>query len=423
MKKTKKEYYKTFRMILTMIVVALVLSALSACGQEEKDMTLQYKEFDEEKASPEDATPSATETVVPTKKAAVTLTPTKKPEKTLSPSVTVTPSSGVTVTKVPVTTKAATATPTPSPTITPAPKYTYTEMNTTMYALKWMNVRNEPSAAGEIISEFRVGDEVKVVGKCNETGWYRLELSDGKEGFCAGNLLSESKPETQSDSNSETGNSSSSVHQSDSEPEPEPEPESVTWVSYEHDDRPTGASKNICGMVFSEYESIYYDLYSDGSKDVYFSETYYVQTGGEYSEQKCLEYAKQLYAENKSIYNRGLELVNELRADAGSAPLVLDETLCIVATMRCLEQDLVTGLSHDRPDGSSCFTIIDLYPDYPYFFCGENVAWGQWDIDSAVSSWKSSQGHYDNMVNPYFSRIGIGFSNINGNYWTQDFAS
>lgn len=125
-----------------------------------------------------------------------------------------------------------------------------------------------------------------------------------------------------------------------------------------------------------------------------------------------------------SIYREVLTLVNEIRADAGVELLELDTTLCKAAGMRSLEMENASVFSHTRPNGTSCFTIFDEY-GITYMTAGENIAAGQRDAQEVVTAWKNSPGHYQNMVNPDFKKLGVGLSKQNidkyGIYWTQLF--
>ncbi|NJR62658.1 MAG: hypothetical protein HC769_29995, partial [Cyanobacteria bacterium CRU_2_1] len=49
----------------------------------------------------------------------------------------------------------------------------------------------------------------------------------------------------------------------------------------------------------------------------------------------------------------------------------------------------------------------------------ENVAQGQKTPSEVVRSWMKSPGHRQNILNPNFTEIGVGYSQ---NYWTQVFA-
>ena len=57
--------------------------------------------------------------------------------------------------------------------------YTFEDMDATKYAKSTVNVRSLPNSDGENLGSLSTNDEVKVTGKCNETGWYRIEYSDG----------------------------------------------------------------------------------------------------------------------------------------------------------------------------------------------------------------------------------------------------
>lgn len=72
--------------------------------------------------------------------------------------------------------------------------YSYTDLTTTLYASTNVNVRNLPSAEGEVIGGLKFNQEVSVTGKCNETGWYRIEYN-GDTGFVSDLYMLEDKVE------------------------------------------------------------------------------------------------------------------------------------------------------------------------------------------------------------------------------------
>jgi len=131
-------------------------------------------------------------------------------------------------------------------------------------------------------------------------------------------------------------------------------------------------------------------------------------------------------SEYMSVYQEVLTLVNKIRSEAGVEPLQLDITLCKAAGMRSLEMENAGVLSHTRPDGSSCFTVLSEY-GIGYMAAGENIAAGYPNAASVVEGWKNSKGHYENMVNPNFKKLGVGLSKQNKDnyriYWTQLFTS
>ena len=73
------------------------------------------------------------------------------------------------------------------------PTYTYTELNTNMWAKNSVNVRSLPNSDGEKLGKLSAGVEVKVTGKCNETGWYRIEYKGGV-GYVSGSYLTATDP-------------------------------------------------------------------------------------------------------------------------------------------------------------------------------------------------------------------------------------
>ena len=79
--------------------------------------------------------------------------------------------------------------------------------------------------------------------------------------------------------------------------------------------------------------------------------------------------------------------------------------------------------SHTRPNGSSCFSVVDEL-GIGYYAIGENIASGYYDAASVSNGWKNSPGHYRNMISTNFGKIGIGVANVNGRiYWTQIFTN
>ena len=110
-------------------------------------------------------------------------------------------------------------------------------------------------------------------------------------------------------------------------------------------------------------------------------------------------------------------------------PLTTDAELENVAQRRAEEAYEVWNktdeLSHDRPDGSDCFTIYPELKDY-----GENLALGQTTAKQVMESWKETnepyefQGHRRNMLKPNFNCVGIAAYKMNGiTVWAQAFGT
>lgn len=140
------------------------------------------------------------------------------------------------------------------------------------------------------------------------------------------------------------------------------------------------------------------------------------------SSQDIVSQANALSAANIAYYSEILELVNNIRTEAGVSPLTLDMTLCQAATVRAIEMDNTGVFSHTRPDGTDCWSVFKLY-GITYRTCGENIAMGQRTPAQVVESWRNSPGHYANMVKAGFGKLGVGMSNSNRIYWVQMFTN
>lgn len=106
-------------------------------------------------------------------------------------------------------------------------------------------------------------------------------------------------------------------------------------------------------------------------------------------------------------------LVNQERVNAGLSELSVSSGLSTGAMIRA--EELVTSFSHARPDGSSWTTVSSEAS-------GENIAKGQANPTSVMSSWMNSSGHKANILNSNFTKIGVGVYYDNGTYyWVQLF--
>lgn len=117
-----------------------------------------------------------------------------------------------------------------------------------------------------------------------------------------------------------------------------------------------------------------------------------------------------------------VRLVNEERKKKGLNELVIDEAMMTAAETRAQEQK--TLFSHTRPDGTDCFTVFAQY-EIPANYRGENLASGTiCPPDMVMKMWIASEGHYANIINDRFTRIGVGyFESGNYGYWAQLFAN
>ena len=182
------------------------------------------------------------------------------------------------------------------------------------------------------------------------------------------------------------------------------------------------------GVTKYDITTNYYTLYSDDSKELIDSSSYTVYNSSNYNatDSQLKGEADSNASKYTGYYQEVLRLVNEIRAAAGVAPLTLDTTLCKAASMRALEMDYSNQMSHTRPSGKDCFSVLDFY-GASFGTCGENIAAGQTSAASVVKGWKNSPSHYQNMINASFTKLGVGYSATGvgdyGHYWCQLFTN
>ncbi len=109
-----------------------------------------------------------------------------------------------------------------------------------------------------------------------------------------------------------------------------------------------------------------------------------------------------------------LALVNAERKLKGGPALSLDTDLMAAAKLRAEEISVL--FSHERPDGTSCFTAS------PKMFA-ENIAQNYSGApEGAMKQWMNSEGHRNNILNPSYRTMGCaGFCLGGAWYWVQVF--
>ena len=121
------------------------------------------------------------------------------------------------------------------------------------------------------------------------------------------------------------------------------------------------------------------------------------------------------------LINEVYEITNNYRSLVEVSSLTLDSSLVEAANIRAKE--LSDSFSHTRPNGSSCFTVLSEL-GISYGTAGENIAAGYSSSQSVMEGWRSSSGHYQNIISSKFKKIGIGVNIINNQYyWVQIFSN
>ncbi len=118
---------------------------------------------------------------------------------------------------------------------------------------------------------------------------------------------------------------------------------------------------------------------------------------------------------DRDIAYKVLALVNTERKKASLKELTWSETLLIGADIRAVE--IAELFSHDRPDGTSCFTLTTE-------LMAENIAEGHTSAEQVVRDWMNSAGHRANIMNPKYTKMAVSyFIDSKGvTHWAQHFS-
>ncbi|MED4780108.1 CAP domain-containing protein [Brevibacillus choshinensis] len=133
-------------------------------------------------------------------------------------------------------------------------------------------------------------------------------------------------------------------------------------------------------------------------------------------QQQSAKQAKQ-QVDASSVMKQVADLVNQERAKAGLKPLELDASLNKVAQAKAADMSNNNYFDHTSPTYGSPFDMMKQF-GVSYMTAGENIAMGQHTADEVMTQWMNSEGHRQNIMNPSFTKIGVGF--VNG-YWVQEF--
>ena len=121
-----------------------------------------------------------------------------------------------------------------------------------------------------------------------------------------------------------------------------------------------------------------------------------------------------------------LSIVNTEREKNGLDTLEWGTTCEAAAALRARE--LMTSYSHTRPDGSSWLTACPL-PEDDAAKAGENLMAGNAAVSpkTVVNAWMNSPDHRENILNPEFTKLSVGFifdpETQYKTYWSQFFST
>lgn len=117
--------------------------------------------------------------------------------------------------------------------------------------------------------------------------------------------------------------------------------------------------------------------------------------------------------------NEIFTLVNNIRSEYGLPLLEWDNELAFAARFHAEDMSVRNFFDHVNPNGKSPFERLKEF-GINYMYAAENIAKGNFKPSETVSAWMDSQSHRANILNPYFSKMGIGFFD---GYWVQEFSN
>ena len=107
---------------------------------------------------------------------------------------------------------------------------------------------------------------------------------------------------------------------------------------------------------------------------------------------------------NSSYEQQVLNLVNKERRSQGLSALSLSAEAQQAARVRAKE--IVSSFSHTRPNGTSCFTVLNEI-GAKYTSAGENIAKGQKTPEQVVEAWMNSPSHRANILSSKYTKLGV----------------
>ncbi|PIP55772.1 MAG: hypothetical protein COX06_01755 [Candidatus Zambryskibacteria bacterium CG22_combo_CG10-13_8_21_14_all_42_17] len=116
-----------------------------------------------------------------------------------------------------------------------------------------------------------------------------------------------------------------------------------------------------------------------------------------------------------------LDLINRERVMVGVSPVVIDETITLVARLHSEDMWNRSFFAHNNPDGDNPFSRMSA-GGVDFRVAGENLALVQ-TVDRAHNGLMNSPGHRRNILDPNFKRVGIGVidGGVYGKMFTQNF--
>lgn len=203
------------------------------------------------------------------------------------------------------------------------------------------------------------------------------------------------------------------------------------WVDFDLAVEEGEAKDYKYGTKLTETKEYFVLKYSDNTEEKVYADSIYKLDTSSYNgnTKSILSEATSVANSSISSQNEMLEYVNEYRKEVGVEPLTLDKDLSLAATVRAIELAYSGKFSHERPfmsGNDSCFTVLGEL-NISRSNLGENIAGGNATAKATAVQWRNSSGHYANMINANFKKIGIGIFKESASkytyYWVQIFSN
>ncbi len=285
-----------------------------------------------------------------------------------------------------------------------------------MYITQDCEIKSEASHNADSLSEVKQGDSILVIAKTN-TGYYALK--DGGYIFTAyisGKISDDTSADTTS-ANSET--TTAEVTTTAATPE-------VTTTVVTPEVTTAATSETTTSATTKETTT------SATTKETTTATTTTTTTPTTTTTTPAttapavdkVHTAKSMSATEAALAIEVFELINEIRLEHGLATFTTTQELSETAQLRA--EELEELYSHERPDGTMCFTAFDEC-GVKYISASENIAYGVnslYTAEQVVEIWMNSPNHRASILEPKYKKLGVGCYIVgNTYYWTQNFTN
>jgi hypothetical protein len=105
--------------------------------------------------------------------------------------------------------------------------------------------------------------------------------------------------------------------------------------------------------------------------------------------------------------------INQVRVAHGLPPLKLNPDLCRAAQLMSDEILLTGNFGHIDSEGRRADARARMF-GYEFEWLGENLAAGQSSAERALQAWLNSLSHRENLLNPAYREMGLGYTQLMG---------